>query len=692
MGDGVLAYFGWPAGARGRGRAGGPGRARRRRGGGPAGRTPAGEPLPARVGIATGLVVVGDLVGEGAARERGGGRRDARTCAARLQALAEPGTVVVAEAARAAAGRPVRARATSGAQRSRASPSRCGPGRSPARARPRVASRPCTRRGLTPLVGREQELALLLERWERAKDGEGQVVLLAGEPGIGKSRLVRALRERLAGEPHAWLGHYCSPYHTNSALHPVIGLLERAAGFARDDPPERRLDKLEAMLAPRSDGCPARPRRSLADLLAIPAGDRYPPLDLTPAAAEAADVRGAARPARGPGGQRPVLALYEDVHWVDPTTLELLDLVIDRVQRLPVLVVVTFRPEFAPPWTGHAHVTVLTLSRLGRRQGAAMVERVDRRQGAAGGGAGADPGPDRRRAAVRRGADQGGARVGPARGRGRPLRLAGPLPPLAIPATLQDSLMARLDRLAPAKEVAQVGGRDRPRVLATSCWRRSPALRGGRAASTRSTQLVAAELVFRRGEPPEASYTFKHALVQDAAYEQPAQEPAAGAPAPDRGGARGALSPRRPRASRSCWRSTSRKRARRSALSPTCNRQRGGRWPVQPTLKPAEHLQGALGQLDRVADAERREMLEFELQSALGRAFSTARGFAAPETGHAFARAAALGQRLQVGSALLFVLWGRFVVAHPPAASWTATARRGSSSGSQDGPAIPAGS
>ena len=301
--------------------------------------------LRVRIGIATGLVVVGDLLGEGAAQEHGivG---ETPNLAARLQALARPDSVVISRRTRRLVhglfdltdlgahelkgfSEPVRAWQV------------LGPSRSEGRFEARHAS------GLTPLVGREHELGLLLDRWQQAKEGDGQVVLLSGEPGIGKSRLVRALRERLADEPCTPLSHFCSPFHQTSALHPVIELLERAAGLARDEAPARRLDKLEALLA-RSTTHVAVAAPLLAALLSVPTGERYPPLSLTPQRQKEETFGALLDQLTGLAAARPVLALYEDVHWADPTTLELLERVIERVQRLPVLVLITFRPDFIP--------------------------------------------------------------------------------------------------------------------------------------------------------------------------------------------------------------------------------------------------------------------------------------------------------------------------------------------------------
>ena len=216
---------------------------------------------------------------------------------------------------------------------------------------------------------------MLLDRWDQVKEREGQIVLLAGEAGIGKSRLLRALRDQLAHEPHTSLSHFCSPFHTSSALYPVVGLLERAAGINREDLPDQQLDKLEAMLALATDDV----RESvplLADLLAIPTGQRYQSAELSPHQKKERTFQILLEQFKGLAARQPVLAIYEDVHWADPTTLQLLDRAIDEAQRLPTLVIITFRPEFVPRWTGHGNVTALSLSRLGRRQGTAMVDRV----------------------------------------------------------------------------------------------------------------------------------------------------------------------------------------------------------------------------------------------------------------------------------------------------------------------------
>jgi class 3 adenylate cyclase len=513
LGDGVLAYFGWPQAHEDAAE-----RAVR------AGLeltdaiaklgTPAGYTLAARIGIATGLVMVGELIGEGVAREQAV-VGETPNLAARLQALAAPGSVVISQATRRLVGGLFEL-------------ADLGPRRLKGFAEPLVAFRVKGEGSvegrfeafhgerLTPLVGREQELAILLERWAWAKEGEGQVVLLAGEPGIGKSRLLRALRQEMSGEPHLVLSHFCSPYHINSALHPTIGQLERAAGFAPGDKPEARRAKLEDLLGQATEQLDeAVPL--IGALLGLPADPRYPALNLSPQRQKQRTLEILIDQLAGFARHRPVLELYEDVHWADPSTRELLDLMVERVRALQVLAVLAYRPEFSPAWTGRAHVTLLPLNRLGRRQGAAMVQRI-----AAGK---ALP------------AEVLGQIV--ARTDGVPLfveeltktvlesvlladkgdhyELSGPLPPLAIPTTLHDSLMARLDRLAPVKEIAQTAaviGREFSHDLLAEVADRAEA-----ELETALDELVAAELVYRHGLPPDATYSFKHALVQEAAYQ-----------------------------------------------------------------------------------------------------------------------------------------------------------------------------
>ena len=476
--------------------------------------TRAAEPLAVRIGIATGLVVVGDLSGEGALREHAV-VGETPNLAARLQALAEPGTIVVAASTRRLLGdlfrlrdlgrhevkgiaEPVAAWAVEGVSASRA------------------ASRRSTLTGLTDLIGREDEIDFLLERQRLAWKGEGQIVLISGEPGIGKSRLVAALDERIAGEPHTRLRYQCSPYHTNSALRPFIAQLERAAGFKADDTSEQRLDKLEALLAMGASRVQAV-APLFAALLSIPFGERYPPLALSPTQQRRRTLAALLDQFEGLARQQPILLLFEDAHWADATSLELLDLTVERMRQLPVLALFTFRPEFEPPWVGLPNVGTLTLGRLDRNDVESMVARVT--------GGRVLPAEVMKQIVAKTDGNplfveeltkavlEAGILVEDAEG----YRLDGPLPPLAIPATLQDSLMARLDRLAPVKEIGQIGaaiGREFSySLLRVLVGRDETALKNALA------QLEQAELVFRRGEPPEAVYSFKHALVRDAAYE-----------------------------------------------------------------------------------------------------------------------------------------------------------------------------
>ena len=511
MGDGVLAYFGYPqAHEHDAERAVRAGLALVEAV--PKLKTAAGVPLQVRVGIATGLVVVGDLIGAGAAQEQAV-VGETPNLAARLQALAEPGTVVISSSTRRLTGglfdyRDLGAVALKGFAET--VPAWQVLGASAAESRFEAL-----RASTTPLVGRDEEIDLLLRRWEQAKGGEGSVVLLSGEPGIGKSRIAETILERLSGEPHTRLRLFCSPHHQDSALYPSITQLERAAGFRRDDTDEQRLTKLEAVLALAADDL-GEAVPLLADLLSIPTGDRYPALDLTPQKRKEKTLRALVAQVEGLAARQPVLLVVEDVHWADPTSLELFDLIVERASSLPLLVIVTFRPEFVPPWVGRPQVTLISLSRLPRRLRAEMIAHVtggkvlpqeiadqiiDRTDGV----------PlfieELTKAVVESGllVDAGDRYVA-----------TGPVTPLAIPTSLQASLLARLDRLAPTRDVAQIAaalGRQFSHELISAV-----AAMPRQQLDDALAQLVSAELIFRRGTPPDAEYTFKHALVQDAAY------------------------------------------------------------------------------------------------------------------------------------------------------------------------------
>ena len=369
MGDGVLVYFGYP-------QAHEDDAERAVRAGLELIQAVSGlkssAPLQTRVGIATGLVVVGELIGSGEAQERGivG---ETPNLAARLQGLAEPNSVVIAESTRKLLGNLFELEDLGANDLKGIS----GPVRAWTALRPSsVESRfeALHAEGLTELVGREEELDLLLRRWTKAKTGEGQVVLLSGEAGIGKSRLTAALLERLATEPHTRLRYYCSPQHTDSALHPIIGQMERAAGVAHGDPAQVKLDKLDALLAQTSTS--KQDAALFAEMLLLPNDGRYPALNMDPQQRRQKTLEALTAQVEALSRQKPVLMIFEDAHWTDPTSLETFGRVVDRVRSLPVLLIVTFRPEFEPPWIGRPYVTALTINRLAQRDIEAMIDRV----------------------------------------------------------------------------------------------------------------------------------------------------------------------------------------------------------------------------------------------------------------------------------------------------------------------------
>ena len=652
LGDGVLAYFGYP-------RAHEHDAERAVRTGlalveaVPKLEATVGFPLQVRVGIATGLVVVGDLIGAGGAQEQtvvG----ETPNLAARLQALAEPGAVVIASSTRTLIGalfeyRDLGPVALKGFAKNVPAWQVLGAGATESRFE---ALHPTT----TPLIGRDEEIDLLMRRWERTKDGDGQVLLISGEPGIGKSRIAEAILERLSNEPYIRLRYFCSPYHQDSALYPSIAQLERAAGFRRGDTDDQRLDKLEAVLAQATnDLSEAVPL--LADLLSISTGERYSPLDLTPQKQKEKTLRVQLAQLEGLAAQQPVVMVWEDVHWSDPTTRESLDLLVDRVSTLRVLVIITFRPEFAPPWIGRPNVTMLILNRLPARLRAEMITHVT-------GGKAlpkemADQIIDRTDGVplfieeLTKAVVESGVVVDS----GDRYTATGPLAPLTIPTSLHASLLARLDRLAPTREVAQIGaalGRSFSHELISAV-----AQMPQRQVDDALTQLASAELIFRSGTPPDAGYTFKHALVQDAAYGTllrsrrqqiharivatlESQFPEIATAQPQLMAQHSAEAELKAKAV-DYWLKAGRQALARSAMT-----------------EAVAQLRKGLDVLAGLPDDPWRRQQELDLRIALASALAATKGYSATDVGETIARAHALAEQIDRPEHLVPLIYGQF--------------------------------
>ena len=649
MGDGVLAYFGYPQAHEDD--------AERAVRAGLSAIDAVGRlnvksvKLQTRVGIATGLVVVGDLIGEGSAQEQSV-VGETPNLAARLQALAEPDAVVIAASTRRLVGDLFEYRDLGAVEvKGIAAPVSTWRVLRPSV----VASRFEALRGsaLNQLIGRDEEIDLLLRRWARAKAGDGQVVLVSGEAGIGKSRITAALAERLRAEPYLRLRYFCSPYHQDSALFPFIDQLSRAAGFARDDAPQVKLDKLEGLLdraAPREEDVAL-----LADLLSLPDSERHPLPNLSPQRKKERTLEALIHQLEGLARRQPIVMVFEDAHWVDPTSRELLDLTIERVRSLPALLIVTFRPEFQPPWTGQSQVMMLALNRLDRRDRIALVEQIAGK-----------PLPDEV-------VDQIVDRTD-----GVPLFveeltksvlessllrednnryvLDRALSAFAIPTSLHDLLMARLDRLATVRRVAQIGaaiGREFSYELLRAVSR----LPDGEL-QTALVRLVASELVFQRGTPPEAIYAFKHALVQDAAHGSLLRSTrhqlhawiaeALEAHSPELIDSQPELFAQHyaeaglVAKSVVSWGKAGRRSAARSAMA-----------------EAAAQFHKGLDQLELLPDTPERQRQELEFYVALGGVLQAVKGFAASETGLAYARARELWERSGSPLEFLQVLYGQ---------------------------------
>jgi class 3 adenylate cyclase/predicted ATPase len=601
--------------------------------------------LQARIGIATGLMVVEEaaqnqeVVGE------------TPNLAARLHALAAPNTIVIAHSTRRLLGslfelEDLGVQALKGFPQMQRSWRVLGDAH--------VTSRFEALRSLdATLIGREEEIELLLRRWTQVKTGEGRVILLSADPGVGKSRLTATMIDRLGGEAYISLRYFCLPHHEGSALFPFIDQLERAARFEPGDTPEAKLDKLEALLAESSST--DEDLALLADLLSLPT-ERYPSLALTPLSKRQKTLEALLRQLVTLAERSPVLLIFEDLHWMDPTSRELLDLAVERIERLPVLLIATFRPEFQPSWTDQSHVTTVTLGRLNRHESAALVRRLTR-----------SALPDEIIEQI------------VARGEGVPLFLeevtkavleigADPVHPhemvpegmLSVPLPLYASLMARLERLGPLpREIAQIGatiGREFSfELLAIVAQRPESELKESLA------RLVETGLVSQRGELPRAVFLFKHALVQDTAYSTLLRGP------------RRQLHARVAQALEEAFADTAASRpelvARHFSEAALPQRailywQRAGEIALRSSAaaEALKHLSNALRALEALPDAQERARRELDIRLRLGTALNIARGSSDPEAAEHSARAVTLARTLDDDDKLFKALWGSWYV------------------------------
>lgn len=616
--------------------------------------------LQTRIGIATGLVVVGDLIGSGEAQERGivG---ETPNLAARLQAIAKPNMVVIAESTRRLLGnlfqlQDLGARDLKGIA-----------GQTRVWAAVRVSSvesrfEALHATGLTDLVGREEELETLLPRWSKARTGEGQVVLISGEAGIGKSRLTAALLERLEAEPHIRLRYFCSPQHSDSAFYPIINQMERAAGFAHDDGLQVKSDKLDALLAqsltPRHDAA------LFAEMLSLPNEGRYPTLELAAPQRRQKTLQALTSQLEALARFEPVLMIFEDVHWIDPTSLEALSLAAEQLRTARGLLIITYRTEFEAPWVGRSYVTTINLNRLSGREIAALIDRVI--------------GNKRLAANIRQDIvertdgiplfiEEMTKAVLEVQGDEMTERTIGaiPSPAAAVPPSLHASLMARLDRLGSAKHVAQVGaviGREFSHALLAAVIGKAEAH-----LESALDRLLKAGLLFRQGLPPHATYLFKHALVQDTAYGTLLREARRALHArvaatiehsfPDIAESQPELVARHCTVAgliekaASLWGKAGRRSLDRSAF-----------------VEAAEQLSRALEQLDPLPTSSVLRREQINLQVGLINALMQVKGYAAPETKAAVDRARllieqaeALGEPPEDPLLLFSVLYGLWV-------------------------------
>jgi tetratricopeptide (TPR) repeat protein len=513
---------------------------------------------------------------------------------------------------------------------------------------------------LTPLVGREDETALLRRRWKLASGGEGQVALICAEPGIGKSRLCENLRERLTGEPHTTLRYQCSPYHTNSSFYPIINQIERSARFESTDSASDKFGKLKSLLAHSSDEV-SGVASLFAALLSIPAQSCYEPLEFTPRQWREQTLAALMAQLKALAARQPVLVVFEDVHWVDPSSRQLLDTMIEAIRAERVLMLITFRPEFQPPWVGEAHVRLLSLTKLNDRQCASMVARVagDRSLPASL----IDQILDKTDGIPLFVEELTKAILESGPSDGTPLEDVGVTDAsvLAIPSTMQDSLMARLDRLGSAKDVAQIGaviGREFEFELLSAVTSLSDTELDASIAT-----VIESGLVSRSGSGQRTSFVFKHALIRDAAYES-------------------LLKSRRRELHASIAKALSSQFADRASVEPELfarHYSEAGLASEAATywLRAAEksaaefaneegvrHAIKGLAEIETLPETDARDDLELQLQIVLGACLRVSKGFAAPDTVRAFTRAWSLCERVGSTVQRALTLRGLFGIAY----------------------------
>jgi DNA-binding winged helix-turn-helix (wHTH) protein/class 3 adenylate cyclase/TolB-like protein/predicted ATPase len=605
-----------------------------------------------RVGVATGHVIVSEVAEPEKAQE-GGVIGDAPSNATRLQSHAEPGTVAIDAVTRQLVGNLFDCRRLEGAEppvwrvvSGSAIPSRFEALRASI---------------LSPIVGREEEVEMLRRRWRQTVSGQGRVILITGEAGIGKSRIVSSLLEDTADEPHTRLRYFCSPQHSDTPLHPIIGQLERASHISRDDTLASNLDKLDGLL--KRSGTSKLDAALLSEMLALPNDGRYPIVELSPQIRRQKTLEALTTQVEALSSGRPVLTIFEDAHWSDPTSLEVLGRLVDKVQRLPVMIIVTFRSEFNAPWIARHYVTAVTVNRLGQKEMGELINYV----------AGGRPlPPDARRNIVDR-ADgiplfveemtKSLIEVGDTLSTGPIRKSSSPSP---VPASLHASLTARLDRLGPAKGIAQIGaaiGSEFSYALLADVAREPD-----KSLISGLNRLVEAGLLFQQGEPPHASYFFKHALLQDAAYEALLREPRRAihgriVEALERGFAD--FSERKPEVlARHCAEAGFYEKAARFWY------KAGQRSLARSALREAEaQLMRTLSHLDKLPSDANVRRLQIETHVAFANAVMQIDGFAATRTKAALEQAsaliehaAAMGERVEDPLAPYSVLYGFWIV------------------------------